>query len=421
MAELDWWRRLGSWIRAQDIVWLLLFSGMAVLSPHRDIYEIGPISALAALQILEPKLDFVGTTRGKVVWIILKLVLCYLLIGFTGSLSSSYYWILLLPVISAGTSFGLLGTQIFVALSGGAYLSFLAFLREGWVVELPEKLELALRVIFLAVAGNLANTLAEALRLQFAKTKEVAEQLAEANRNLQQAEEAVRRSDRLAALGQLAAGLAHELRNPLGTIRASAEMLTRSVASENEVAREVAGFIAEEVDRSNSLVTRFLDFVRPLELRRAPADLAQVLDRSVAMAEREPAVREVTIYKNYSPDITPFPLDAELMERVFYNLLINAAQATAPGGAVTVKTRPVADTAEISVIDRGAGIDPEVMKSIFNPFFTTKPEGVGLGLAICSKIVDQHGGKIVVESEPGKGSVFRVCLPMEENGSKPNV
>lgn len=421
MAELELWRRVGSWIRPQDIVWLLLFSGMAVLSPHRDVYEIGPISALAALQILEPKLDFVGTTRGKVVWIVLKLLLCYLLIGFTGSLSSSYYWILLLPVISAGTSFGLLGTQIFVALSGGAYLSFLAFLREGWVVELPEKLELALRVIFLAVAGNLANTLAEALRLQFAKTKEVAEQLAEANRNLQQAEEAVRRSDRLAALGQLAAGLAHELRNPLGTIRASAEMLTRSVASENEVAREVAGFIAEEVDRSNSLVTRFLDFVRPLELRRAPADLAQVLDRSVALAEREPAVREVTVYKNYSPDITPFPLDAELMERVFYNLLINAAQATAPGGAVTVKTRPVADIAEISVIDRGAGIDPEVMKSIFNPFFTTKPEGVGLGLAICSKIVDQHGGKIVVESEPGKGSVFRVCLPMEENGSKPNA
>ncbi len=176
-------------------------------------------------------------------------------------------------------------------------------------------------MIFLAVAGNLTNTLAEALRQQFAKTKAVAEQLAEANRNLQQAEEAVRRSDRLAALGQLAAGLAHELRNPLGTIRASAEMLTRSVAAENEVAREVAGFIAEEVDRTNSLVTRFLDFVRPLELRRAPADLAQVLDRSVAMVEREAAAREVTVYKNYSPDIPPFPLDAELMERVFYNLL----------------------------------------------------------------------------------------------------
>jgi two-component system sensor histidine kinase HydH len=276
-------------------------------------------------------------------------------------------------------------------------------------------------VIFLAVAGNLTNTLAQALRQQFAKTKAVADQLAEANRNLQQAEEAVRRSDRLAALGQLAAGLAHELRNPLGTIRASAEMLNRSVAAENEVAREVAGFISSEVDRTNSLVTRFLDFVRPLQLRLAEADLAQVLDRSVSMVEREAAARQVTIYKNYSPDIPPFPLDAELMERVFYNLLANAAQATAPGGAVTIKARPLADTAEVSVIDRGEGIAPATLDSIFNPFFTTKPEGVGLGLAICSKIVDQHGGKIAVESEPGKGSVFRVYLPMKEetSGSKP--
>jgi signal transduction histidine kinase len=398
---------------------LLLFSGMAVLSPHRDIYEIGPIAALATLQILEPKLDFVGTTRGKVIWIVLKLVFCYALIGFTDALSSSYYWLLLLPVISAGTSFGVLGTQIFIVLSCGAYLSFLGFLDpRKYVIEAQEKGELALRVIFLAVAGNLTNTLADALRRQFAKTRAVAEQLAEANRSLQQAEEAVRRSDRLAALGQLAAGLAHELRNPLGTIRASAEMLNRSVANENEVAREVAGFIAEEVDRTNSLVTRFLDFVRPLQLRRAPADLAQVLDRSVTMVEREAAARQVTVYKNYSPDIPPFPLDAELMERVFYNLLANAAQATAPGGAVTVKARPVADSAEVSVIDRGEGIAPNVMDSIFNPFFTTKADGVGLGLAICSKIVDQHGGRIAVESEPGKGSVFRVYLPMKEAPSR---
>jgi signal transduction histidine kinase len=315
-----------------------------------------------------------------------------------------------------------LGTQIFIVLSCGAYLSFLGFI--DWnqrFMDAQDIRDLALRVILLAVAGNAANILAEALRRQYAKTKAVADQLAAANRNLQQAEEAVRRSDRLAALGQLAAGLAHELRNPLGTIRASAEMLTRSVASENEVAREVAGFIAEEVDRTNSLVTRFLDFVRPLQLRPAAADLAQVLDRSVAMVDREAAAREVTIYKNYSPDIPPFPLDAELMERVFYNLLVNAAQATAPGGAVTVKTRPVADNAEISVIDRGEGIEPKLLDTIFNPFFTTKADGVGLGLAICSKIVDQHGGKITVESERGKGTVFRVYLPMAEavSGSKP--
>ena len=161
--------------------------------------------------------------------------------------------------------------------------------------------------------------------------------MAEANIHIRQAEDAVRRSDRLAALGQLSAGLAHELRNPLGTMKASAEMLLRHVGAENEVAREMAGFISTEVDRTNSLVTRFLQFARPLQLRLENADLAHTLDRAVALVERE--TEGVAIYKNYAPEIPPFPFDAELMERVFYNLILNAVQATAPGGAVTVKTR----------------------------------------------------------------------------------
>jgi len=137
----------------------------------------------------------------------------------------------------------------------------------------------------------------------------------------------------------------------------------------------------------------------------------------VAMVERESP--GVAIYKNYEPAITPFPFDAELMERVFYNLALNAVQATAAGGAVTVKSRAAGTVAEVAVIDRGAGIDPKHVGSIFNPFFTTKPQGVGLGLAIVAKIVDEHGGKIAVESELGKGSVFRVLLPMDRAAAPP--
>jgi two-component system sensor histidine kinase HydH len=177
------------------------------------------------------------------------------------------------------------------------------------------------------------------------------------------------------------------------------------------VAREVAGFISTEVDRTNALVTRFLDFARPLQPRLAPADLAHVLDRAVAMVERDAASHRVAVFKNYSPDIPTLPLDGELMERVFYNLLLNAVQATPPEGAVTIKTRAGDGTVEVAVIDRGAGIDPKMMNTIFNPFVTTKPDGVGLGLAIVSKIVDEHGGRISVESDVGKGSVFRVRLP----------
>jgi len=224
----------------------------------------------------------------------------------------------------------------------------------------------------------------------------------------------VRRTDRLAALGQLTAGLAHELRNPLGTMKTSAELLARKVSDDNEIAREMAGYIQQEVDRINSLITRFLDFARPRNLRLEKTDLHAMLDHAIELFDREKsgAAASVTVFKNYSPDVPPVRVEAELMEHVITNLLSNAAQASAPGAVVTVKTR-LADTAEghmaeIAVIDRGSGIDPKQLENIFNPFFTTKAEGVGLGLAIVSKIVDEHGGQINVESTLGEGSVFRV-------------
>jgi signal transduction histidine kinase len=197
-------------------------------------------------------------------------------------------------------------------------------------------------------------------------------------------------------------------------MRTSAELLARNVAEENAIAREMAGFISDEVDRTNSLITRFLDFARPQRLKTQVGDLAAMLDRAIARFDREKngPVASVTVYKNYSPDIPPLPFDSELMERVVSNLVMNAAQASPPGGCVTVKTRVAGDKAEIAVIDRGSGIDAKNLESIFNPFFTTKAEGVGLGLPIVSKIVDEHGGQITVESTPGEGSVFRVYLPL---------
>jgi two-component system sensor histidine kinase HydH len=407
-------------IRPQDFVWLLLFAVLAVTNTEGDVSEIALFAALAVAQVLEPKLPAHPSTRSRIFWIVMKLLLGYLLIGYTGGIQSHFWLVLLLPVVSAATFLGVVGTLVFSLLAAGSYLSFFLFIDwSQWDIGPPEIAQLTMRMVFLAMVGNLANALAEELRTQSEKYRRTAEQLAEAGVHIQRAEEAVRRSDRLAALGQLSAGLAHELRNPLGTIKASAEMLSRNVAAENEVAREVAGFITSEVDRTNSLVTRFLQFARPLALRLDNADLAHTLDRAIAAVERE--APEIAIYRNYEPAIPPFPFDAELLERVFFNLVLNAAQATAPGGAVTVKTRAAGGTAEISVIDRGSGIDAKHLDGIFNPFFTTKPQGVGLGLAIVSKIVDEHGGKIAVESEPGKGSIFRVLLPMERAAPQPSA
>ncbi len=345
------WRRWIRFVRPQDVVWLLLFSALGVASPSRLPEEIFLLSCLALLQVLEPKIPAFATGTGSVVSVLLKLSLGYLLIGFTGCVNSSYYPILLLPVVSAATSLGALGTAAVTVSACASYVSCLLFV--DWTrYEIPpeEVRELCLRLLFLAVVGYLTYRLAEASRVEARRYQAAAEQLSVANQSLKEAEAAVRRSERLAALGQLSAGLAHELRNPLGTIRASAEMLKKNVAAENQIAPELAGFIASEADRMNSLITRFLEFARPLRPRLQKTELAELIDRAVTHLERDSAASHVTIHKNYSPDVRPFPLDAELIERVVFNLLLNAVQASPPDGYITVKTRPPDDGVEISVM-----------------------------------------------------------------------
>jgi signal transduction histidine kinase len=270
---------------------------------------------------------------------------------------------------------------------------------EGWHV-------LTIRCLLLAATAVLVNVLGTAIRSESARNKATAEKLAIANENLLAAEVAMRRAERLAALGQLTAGLAHELRNPLASIKGSADLLARSSAGRDSVARELGEIISSEVDRTNLLVTRFLDFARPLEPHREMSDINEVIDRAARRAG-------VPVNRDYSFEVPKIAIDPALMEQVFINLLTNAAQASEPGEPVTVKTRMSGHAVEISVIDQGCGIAPDKIETIFNPFVTTKQDGVGLGLAIVAKIVDGHGGKMTVESKPGTGSTFRICLPIE--------
>jgi signal transduction histidine kinase len=409
--------RGGLWriVRPQDVVWIALFAVLAIYGPDLNPEPRAVLIGLGLMQVIEPKIPFFGSRLGSITSFLIKLALWYILMGWTDGISSSYYWLILLPVMSAATSLGLAGLVAAVVLACGAYISLVLFLPPGYFVS--EWPVVILREATFPIAGFLTYELLEANRAATRKAQIAAEQLAEANRNLQAAEATVRRTERLAALGQLSAGLAHEIRNPLSTIKGSAEMLLKNVEADSAVSRELAGFISSEVDRTNALVTRFLDFARPLALRLEKAQITEVIDEAVAEVEKHTPPLDVSVYKNYSPDIPPLFVDRQLIERVLYNLLLNAAQASPPQGSVTVKTRQIGDTVEISVIDRGAGIAPKDRESIFNPFFTTKSSGVGLGLAIVSKIVDEHSGQITVESEPGAGSVFHVFLPIRENGS----
>jgi signal transduction histidine kinase len=242
--------------------------------------------------------------------------------------------------------------------------------------------------------------------------KALADELAASNRSLREAEKQVQRAERLAALGQLTAGLAHELRNPLGTIKASADMLEKSLPQQDEIARELSGYISSEVDRTNSLVSRFLDFARPLELRPGVTDLGEVLTSAVRATRLDAESQRVNVTLQAPPEAIRFSLDAELMERVFVNLILNAIQASSPGSGVALELEQQGSNAIVRVIDHGEGIDPERREAIFNPFVTTKASGTGLGLAIVAKIVDEHRGKIHVQSNPGEGSVFTVTIPM---------
>jgi signal transduction histidine kinase len=391
---------LGFKLRVQDVLLTVMFGALIFLA--HDIWERSFLLGLAVLQLVEGRIPFLTILWGRAISVVLQLMIVWVLIGYTGGVESLYYLMLLLPLVSTASYLGVAGTLTSSIAAIMAYLSFLLYLDFKEVYVPPEQIHiLAIRCLTLAIAAVLVNSLAAAIRTQSAKYKLIAEQLTAA-------EAAVRRSERLAALGQLSAGLAHELRNPLGSIKGSADLLARSPSHDDPMAKELAGIISAEVDRTNSLVTRFLDFARPLEPRRESTDITSVIDQAVTRAK-------VEVLRDYSSSLPRLAIDPELMEQVFLNLVTNASQASAPGAAITIRTREVDEQAEVSVIDHGCGIPPDKIETIFNPFVTTKQGGVGLGLAIVAKIVDGHGGKMSVESEPGKGSTFRVLLPIPAN------
>jgi two-component system sensor histidine kinase HydH len=405
---------------SRDAVWVVLFLALHFSSRIQNDAEAEVLAAFALFEILEPRIAFfVEGARGKIVGVVVRLLLSYLLIGVTGGINSSYYLILLLPVVRAATLFGSVATWASTGAASLLYLSFLLFLDfQVETIPLEQQQEISFRVLFLFLAAYLTYELARRNREQAARYQSLASEFAVANVNLKAAQSEVQRSERLAALGQLTAGLAHELRNPLGTIKNSAEMLAKRVPAEDAIAKELSGYISTEVDRTNELVKRFLDFAKPFRLRVESAELSEIIDRAILQVESRAAQKQVTLIRNESPDVEPMPLDAQWIEQLMANLLGNAIDASPQGGAVTLLTRRVDGGVEISVVDRGVGIAPENQASIFNPFFTTKADGTGLGLAIVSKIVDEHRGRIFVESAPQQGSTFRVWLPDRQEATE---
>lgn len=234
-------------------------------------------------------------------------------------------------------------------------------------------------------------------------------------------EEDLKRADRLAMLGTLAAGLAHEIRNPLGGIKGAAQLLRRSIDM-NSSLREYTDIMIREVDRVNKLIGELLDLSRPPQLTLAPVNIHEILDDVLLLESPTAGERKVTIKKRFDPSLPPIRGDRAQLTQVFLNLVKNAFQAMDKPGSLAIITRLETDYHVreqgternrfmwVEISDEGAGIKEEDLAHIFAPFFTTKNSGTGLGLAICYGIIKEHGGIIRVESSEGKGTTFKVSL-----------
>ncbi len=290
----------------------------------------------------------------------------------------------------------------------------------GYVLEIP---------VFLAV-GFLIGMMVDRQE-HFRRGREVqAETLARSHRDLQEQtrlllekETQLHRADRLSALGQLSAGLAHEIRNPLGSIKGAVEILQDDYPAGHPKA-EFFAILLKEVDRLNDVLTNFLSFARPVNPHLSPVDVRAVLTALEGLVSGQARGRRVQVFTSFHSGPSRVMADETLLKQAFLNIMLNALEAMPEGGDLAISTRLGSGTAasaaderpewlETVFDDTGPGIAEEYLGRIFDPFFTTKKDGTGLGLAITHRIIENHQGTIRVMSQRGKGTTFVITLPLE--------
>ncbi len=236
-------------------------------------------------------------------------------------------------------------------------------------------------------------------------------------RDLQEMEalqERVQRSERLASLGQMAAGIAHEVRNPLGAIKGLAQYFARKFEAD-PAERQYAEAIISETDRLNRVIQDLLDFARPHEPRLQPVQVADIIDHALRLVQTDLDARGIKVERSGPADLPELMADPDLLAQALLNLFLNAMDAMEDGGTLTVAADmdESAQRIRLEIRDTGHGIEPQHLPKIFDPFFTSKRGGTGLGLAIVHRIIENHRGSIDVESQPGEGTRFVIWLPRD--------
>lgn len=318
------------------------------------------------------------------------------------------------PIVLGGLWFTLRGG---LATSIAASLLFLPHVVFQWGHHPVSQPEQYLEILLYNVIGGLTGYLAGSELEQKLAHQQAARRLEESYRTLSaqadqilEIEEQLRRTDRLSTLGELSAGLAHEIRNPLGSIRGTAEILKDGV-DPDDPRHEFAQILIKEVDRLNRVLEDFLRFARQAPLERGLFDLNAVVREVLDLTRRQAERHDIAVVSKLTelPQLTG---DGGQIRQALLNLVLNALQAMSAGGQLTVTTRRADGRAEVVVADTGPGIPAGEEALIFKTFMTTRPDGTGLGLPISQRIVASHGGQINVTSEPGKGAIFTVSLPL---------
>jgi signal transduction histidine kinase len=265
------------------------------------------------------------------------------------------------------------------------------------------------------IAGTVGGALASAQRAATRRHQQAAAALQAANAELRASHEQLVRADRLSSLGEIAAGLAHEVRNPLASVKGALEIIGAR-ARENSPEAEFGLLASHEIERVQKLISEFLAYAKPHEPQRRDADIFEVLDPVLTLLAGEAERHAVTLEVRRAP-VPAVSVDPEQIAQVFFNVVLNAVQVTPSRGRVAITATPDFGSRmlAVDVQDEGPGIRPDHMAKIFDPFFSTKKSGTGLGLSISQRIVQGHDGTIDIV-QPGRGTVVRVRLPLAPVG-----